>query len=149
MEPNCEGLNDYRPQIVHFSGHSNARIIAADNRKMSDPGYSDVPYELLAKALNATDHPPKVVVLNSCESSGAKKALLDVVAVLISMRVGISDIAAAAFAPKFYAAIASGQSVQAAFKQGLLAVEATSLGEKDTPELSAKSSVNIGKLVLT
>ncbi len=144
-----EGLNDHRPQIVHFSGHSSSSAIAADNRRMTNPGYRDVTYELLADAFEATDHPPKLVVLNSCNSAGAKKALLGVVPVLIAMRTGISDLAAAAFAPKFYAAIASGQSVQAAFKQGLLAIKETSIGEKDTPELSAQSSVNIGKLILT
>ncbi|MFO1172365.1 MAG: CHAT domain-containing protein [Hyphomicrobiaceae bacterium] len=143
-----EGLNDHKPQIVHFSGHSNTSAIAADNRKITNPGYRDVSYELLAEAFKATDYPPKVVVLNSCESSGAKK-LLSVVEVLISMRTGVSDLAAAAFAPKFYAAIASGQSVQAAFKQGVLAVQMTTIGEKDTPELSAKPTVNTGKLVLT
>lgn len=144
-----EGLNDHRPQIVHFSGHSSTKAFAADNRKMANPGYRDVSYELLAEAFKATDHPPKVVVLNSCESAGAKKALLAVVSVLIAMRTGVSDIAAAAFAPKFYAAIASGQSVQAAFKQGVLAVKETSIGEKDSPELSAQPSVNVNKLVLT
>lgn len=144
-----EGLNDHRPQIVHFSGHSSRSAIAADNRKMANPGYREVPYELLAEAFQATDHPPTVVVLNSCESAGAKKALLGVVSVLIAMRTGVSDLAAASFAPKFYAAVASGQSVQAAFKQGVLAVKETSIGEKDTPELAAQSSVNIAKLVLT
>lgn len=144
-----EGLNDHRPQVVHFSGHSDVGGIAADDGKVSNAGYRDVSYELLAQALKATDNPPKVVVLNSCESSSARKALLRVASVLISMRTGVSDIAATAFAPRFYAAIASGQSVKAAFDQGVAAVWATSLSEKDTPELHAQPTVNPSKLILT
>jgi hypothetical protein len=65
------------------------------------------------------------------------------------MRTGISDIAATAFARRFYAGIASGQSVKAAFDQGVAAVWATSLNEKDTPELVTPPSVNPTKLILT
>jgi hypothetical protein len=65
------------------------------------------------------------------------------------MRDSVSDIAATAFAVKFYAAIASGQSVKAAFAQGKLAVEVASIGEVDTPEMLVASGVDAKKLVLT
>lgn len=144
-----EGLNDHTPQIVHFSGHSDSSGIAADDRRVTNAGYRDIPYDLLAAALKATDHPPKVVVLNSCESSSGRKALLGAAEVVISMRTSVSDIVAIAFAQKFYAGIASGQSVRAAYDQGMVAARATSLGEKDTPEISARPSINPKKLVLT
>jgi hypothetical protein len=65
------------------------------------------------------------------------------------MRSSITDIAASVFAPQFYAAIASGQSVKSAFEQGKIAVEAASISEKDTPELHVRSNVNAAKLKLT
>jgi CHAT domain-containing protein len=144
-----DGLNDHRPQVVHFSGHSNAVGIDTDDGNVEDARAQELSYELLARALKATDSPPQVVVLNSCESSGARKNILKAVPILVSMRTTVSDIAATAFASRFYAAIASGQSVKAAFDQGAIAVEATSLGEKHTPEIFAQAGVDLGKLILT
>jgi hypothetical protein len=65
------------------------------------------------------------------------------------MEDSISDLAATAFANKFYAAIASGQSLQSAFNQGKLAIEAASIGEADTPKLICAKDVNPVKIVLT
>lgn len=144
-----DGLNDHRPQIVHFSGHGHDGGIAMDTGKVGRPAGEELSFKLLAKALTATDSPPEIIVLNSCKSSGAKKALLPSAKIVISMRASITDIAATAFATRFYAAIASGQSVKAAFAQGKVAVEAVSIGELDTPELLHTSAVNPAKIVLT
>ena len=142
------GLNDLRPQIVHFSGHSTTAGLVTDTAGMEDKPLDELSYGLLAKALAATDRPPAVVVLNSCSSSGAKKDVLPKVKFLISMNVPISDIAAAAFAPQFYAALASGQSVQSAFNQGAVAVEAASISEAATPELHSNGA-DPSKVTLT
>jgi CHAT domain len=143
------GLNDHRPQIVHFSGHGHEKGIATDTGKAQKSPVKELAFDLLAKALAATDSPPQIVVLNSCKSSGAKKALLPVVKILVSMRDTVTDIAAMAFATQFYAALASGQSVKAAVAQGAVAVEAVSISEFDTPELLHKSETNPANIVLT
>jgi hypothetical protein len=65
------------------------------------------------------------------------------------MRAPVTDIAATAFATRFYAAVASGQSVKAAFAQGKVAVEAVSINEADTPELFHTSAINPAKIILT
>jgi hypothetical protein len=143
-----DGLNDHRPQIVHFSGHGDDRGISTDSGRVARPSVQTLSFDLLAKALKATDHPPQVVILNSCKSSGAKNAILAVVKILISMRVSVSDIAAATFGIRFYAAIGGGQSVKAAFEQGKIAVEMTSISELDTPELQHTTDVNPGNVVL-
>jgi hypothetical protein len=64
------------------------------------------------------------------------------------MQDSVSDIAAVAFATKFYGAIASGQPLQAAFDQGCVAVEAVSLSEASTPALITAHGVNAKKLYL-
>lgn len=143
------GLNDHSPQIVHFSGHGNEDDILADAGKVDKPSSKPLSFELLARALAATDSPPKIVVLNSCKSSSAKKALLPEAEILITMKTSISDLAASVFAMRFYAAIAAGQSVKAAFEQGKLAVEAASINEADTPELHCAPGVNPAKIILT
>jgi hypothetical protein len=61
----------------------------------------------------------------------------------------VSDLAATAFAAKFYAAVAAGQSLKAAFAQGKLAVETVSINEADTPELVTAPGVNPAKIILT
>lgn len=144
-----KGLNDHRPQVVHFSGHGNEGEIAADTGKLGQSNVQTLPFGLLAKAIAATDNPPDVVVLNSCKSSAAKNTLLPTVKIIIAMRDSVSDIAAANFAQNFYAAIASGQSVKAGFDQGKVAVEVASISEADTPELHCASGVNPASIVLT
>jgi hypothetical protein len=65
------------------------------------------------------------------------------------MRDSVSDLAATAFAAKFYAAISAGQSAKSAFQQGKVAVEAVSLNETDTPELIVAAGVDPTKIILT
>ena len=143
------GLNDLSPQIVHFSGHSNAKSLAVDSGAVSGPAKQSLSYDLFAKALDATDHKPAIVVLNSCLSAAARTHVLKSAIALIGMVDSISDVAAAAFAQQFYAALASGQSLASAFKQGVVAVEACSLSEKATPQLFLRDGVDATKLALT
>ena len=63
------------------------------------------------------------------------------------MRDSVSDLAATAFAAKFYAAIAAGQSVKSAFAQGKVAIEMVSLNEADTPDLLAAPGANPAKAI--
>ncbi len=144
-----DGLNDIRPQIVHFSGHGNNFGVATDSGRVRKSTTKLVSYDLLARALSATDHPPQVIVLNSCNSSSAKKVILPIVGIVIAMQASVTDIAATAFAQRFYAAIASGQSVNAAFKQGQAAVVHVSISETDTPVLLHVPETNPAKIVLT
>jgi hypothetical protein len=69
--------------------------------------------------------------------------------IIVVMRDSVSDLAASAFAAKFYAALAAGQSVKSAFEQGKVAVEMVSLNEADTPDLLAVPGVDPAKIVLT
>lgn len=144
-----DGLNDVRPQIVHFSGHGNAGGILTDNAKVGKRADETLSFELLAKALAATDRRPQVIVLNSCSSSGAQKTLLPLGLTVIAMSTSITDVAATTFAPRFYAAIAGGQSVQSAFAQGKVAVESASISEAGTPELFHPPRANPAKMILT
>jgi hypothetical protein len=143
------GLNDLNPHIIHFSGHGNKSGIAMDNASVAKPSVEMVSFKLLAKALSATDSRPRVVLLNACDSAAARKPFIKLGLIVISMKTSISDAAAAAFAVQFYGTIASGQSVKSAFEQGRIAVEATSIGEADTPQLSCLKNVDPSKIILT
>jgi hypothetical protein len=141
------GLNDHRPGIVHFSGHGNAYGLATDDGGVKRTKTQFVTFDLLGKALAATDNPPKVVVLNACRSAGARGALFGTAKAIIAMQDSIGDVAAVAFAT-FYGGIASGQSLQSAFEQGRVAVESVSLGEAATPKLITANGVDAKKLKL-
>jgi hypothetical protein len=144
-----QGLNDHAPAIIHFSGHGNESGVGTDDAKSVSPAGKLVSFELLAKAIAATDTPPQVIVLNSCKSAGAKKSFFPPAKAIVAMGDSIGDLAAIAFAAKFYAAIAAGQSLHSAFAQGKVAVEAVSIDEADTPELVLAENVNPKKMILT
>lgn len=137
-----DGLNDHAPGIVHFSGHGYSGGLAVDGATVARPKGKVLTFDILGKAFAAVDIPPSVVVLNACESAGAKKALSPHVSAMIVMRDSVSDVAATAFATRFYAAIAAGQSLKSAFKQGALAVEHASINEAHIPELITAPGVN-------
>lgn len=143
-----DGLNDVTPGIVHFSGHGNSDGVAVDHAKVRLPQGKTLTFDLLAKAVAAVDSPPQVIVLNSCHSAGAKKAFLPPAMAVIAMGDSISDLAATAFAAQFYAAVAAGQSLKAAFAQGLVAIEAVSLNEAKTPQLILADGVKATDVVL-
>jgi hypothetical protein len=144
-----QGLNDHTPAVIHFSGHGNESGVGTDDAKSARPAGKLVTFELLAKAIAATDTPPQVIVLNSCKSAGAKRSFFPPAKAIVAMGDSIGDLAATAFAAKFYAAIAAGQSLHSAFAQGKVAVEAVSIDEADTPELFLAQNVNPKKIILT
>jgi CHAT domain len=137
-----DGLNDHRPQVVHFSGHSDNSEIAFDDQMLDGPDFVGVEYQLLSKALGATDFKPRVLVLNSCSSIAAADEINKTIDVLIGMSAPISDVAASTFAPQFYAALASGQSILSAFNQAKVCVENVTLNEQDTIQMSLGNGIN-------
>jgi hypothetical protein len=140
-------LNEQRPQLVHFAGHGSEDGVTFDGTEEQDPDGFEVDYALLADALDATDAPPEVVVLNACNSFAGVEQLLRSVPVVIGMLDVISDIAAKAFAVKFYTAIASGQSLGSALKQGQAMAQYLT-GEGANPEVLARDDVDISSLRL-
>jgi hypothetical protein len=143
-----DGLNDLSPGIVHFSGHGYDGGIAVDHGRVKPPSGKVLTFDLLAKAIAAVDTPPRVIVLNSCHSAGAKKAFLPPAKAIVAMGDSISDLAATAFAAQFYGAIAAGQSLKSAFNQGLVAIEAVSLNEAKTPQLILADGIKASDVVL-
>jgi hypothetical protein len=145
-----QGLNDHRPAIVHFSGHGSKGSLWLDDGKITKSVGKGLSFNTFAKVIAATDTPPKLVVLNSCHSASGSAALLaaDVEAV-IGMSDSISDPAAAIFSSKLYAAIASDQSLSAAFAQACVALEASGL-IKDSmiPTLEVRAGFDATKMRL-
>ncbi len=143
-----DGINDHRPQIVHFSGHGGGESIWLDDGKVENSVGQPMDFALLAETLGATDAPPTLLVLNACDTLKGAQELLQAVKVVIAMSDSISDIGAATFAAQFYAAIASGQPITAALKQGKVAMKGAMLSDAHLPEIIHRKDIDPSKLVL-
>lgn len=148
-----DGLNDHRPHVVHFSGHADTLGVWMENEAGDADGH-DVDFSLLARLLGATDEPPRLVVLNACESIEGADDLLQTVPLVIGMSDTIDDTAAIVFARSFYAALASAQSVATAVEQAKVQMLAASMLDPDQvddsslPTLRARDDVDPATLVL-
>lgn len=143
-----DGLNDLRPQIVHFSGHGGTGGIAGDDGAVEESEAQDIDYGLLRSALSSTDSPPRVLVLNACDTLDGADRLLDAVEVVVAMSDSITDIGATTFSARFYAAIGGGQSIASAVGQAKSAMKAAMLHEEDLPTVIHRASVDPKKMVL-
>jgi CHAT domain-containing protein len=142
-----DGLNDHRPHVVHFSGHASSLGLLMENDEGSFEGDA-LEFDLLARLLGATDELPRLLVLNACKSLAGADTLLQTVPTVIAMSDSIDDGSAVVFATRFYAGIASAQSVASALEQAQVAMEAASLQGAHLPEARAREDVDLKSLVL-
>lgn len=119
-----EGISQFRPHVVHFSGHSNKSVLAFEEDDDAPNDGTVVAGAAFARAMRATDEPPTLVVLNSCDSAAHLDALIGgFVPFAVGMTDAIGDGDAIIYAARFYASIANGQSIASAHAAGLVALE--------------------------
>jgi hypothetical protein len=143
-----EGINETRPHIIHFSGHGGGRGVLFDNGSVDAPQGRDVDFNVLAEILSATNIPPMALVLNACETLDGADVLLPAVPVVVAMSDTIGDLAASVFATRFYAAVASAQSLGSALRQGIVGIRLTDPQDAHLPSHLARDDVDIDALVL-
>lgn len=142
-----EGLNEHRPHVVHFSGHANSLGLLMENDQGTTDG-DDLDFALLGRLLGATDEPPRLLVLNACESLAGADDLLQTVPTVIAMSDEINDTSAVTFAARFYAAIASAQSVGSALEQAKVAMDAAALEGSHLPEARSREGIDLADVIL-
>lgn len=127
---------DYKPSIVHFSGHGvgeegiafedesgKAKLINADTLA----GF----FKLFADTVDC-------VVLNACYSEPQAEAIAKYIPYVIGMKKDISDSASIEFAVAFYDALGAGQSIEFAYNLACNAIQWSDIPENLTPTLIAK-----------
>ncbi len=130
------GLTQGRPHIVHFSGHGNDAVIVFEQDTDSRNSGVVVAAETLAAALAAVDNPPLLVVLNACSSAPQAERLVDgITDFAIGHSDSIADGDAIAYAARFYASLADGQSIQAAHEVSKAALLLQGTPDFDLPQL--------------
>ncbi|MBY6537652.1 CHAT domain-containing protein [Rhodococcus sp. BP-349] len=123
-----DGISQFRPHVVHFSGHSNNSILAFEDDEDAPHDGTMVAGTAFARAMQATDEPPTLVVLNSCDSAAHLDALIGgLVPFAVGMTDEIGDSDAIIYAARFYASIANGQSIASAHAAGLVQLEMAGL----------------------
>lgn len=111
-----DALNEYRPDVVHFSGHGGLAGLVFDG---PDGEPRQLAMEHLATLLLAAPNPIRMVVLNACESADAAALASEFVDFAIGMQQPIDDEAAKEFAGQLYGSLGAGLSVAEAFQQAV------------------------------
>jgi hypothetical protein len=139
-------LNQYRPHVVHFSGHGSPteEIVLLDNQGAAKP----VSKEALVSLFQALRDNIRVVLLNACYSQPQAEAIRSEIDCAIGMSRAIGDNAAIVFAAAFYRAIGFGRSVREAFDQGKAALLLEGIPEQRTPTLLTRSGIAAESIVL-
>lgn len=144
-----DGITKFRPHVVHFSGHSNEDLIVFEDEQDEPHEGVIVTATAFARAVQATDDPPLLILLNSCRSAAQIDDLVRTVAPFaIGMADTIEDADAINYAAQFYAAVANGQSIQSAHASGQAALELAGLASADLPTLAWSPDVDPSSTIL-
>ncbi|WP_336084642.1 CHAT domain-containing protein [Nocardia sp. SSK8] len=131
-----DGIGRFRPHVVHFSGHSDDDFLVFEQDTDELNSGTDVTAGAFVRAIQATDTPPLLVMLNSCNSAAQIDDLVaEVVPFAIGMADEIEDGDAINYAAQFYASITNGQSINSSHLSGRSALELAGLTGADLPTL--------------
>lgn len=144
-----DGITKFRPHVVHFSGHSNDDLIVFEDEQDELHEGVTVAAAAFTNAIRATDDPPMLVLLNSCNSASQIDALVEqVVPFAIGMAGEINDGDAINYAAKFYASIANGQSIHSAHLAGKAHLQLNGRAGAERPTLVWASDVDPVETIL-
>ncbi len=131
-----QALLDFKPQIVHFSGHGSGDNGLALEDETGNVRLVDT--QALAKLFKLFTASVECVVLNACYSEVQAEAIVKHIPYVIGMNKEIGDKASIEFAVGFYAALGAGESIEFAYEFGCNAVELAGFPEHLTPVLKKK-----------
>jgi hypothetical protein len=143
-----DGLTRFRPHALHFSGHAGEQSLTFDPGDIRVRTSGEMAAATFVAALEAVDHPPRLVVLNACNSEAQLDALTSVASAAIGMSDRIRDDAAIQFAARLYGAIADGQSVGSALRLGRVELDFRGTAAADLPALRTASGIDAATLFL-
>ncbi|QXJ25794.1 hypothetical protein AGRA3207_007344 [Actinomadura graeca] len=145
-----DGITKNRPHVVHFSGHSDDDLIEFEDETDDYHEGVVVTARAFASAVRATDDPPLLVLLNSCNSAAQIDRLVQeqIAPFAIGMADEIEDGDAITYAAQFYAAVANGQSIRSAHLSAQAALELAGLAGAELPTLAHADDVDPATAVL-
>ena len=117
VEDLAEALEKFQPDVLHISTHGDPWGLCFASRNREGGGSEMVIVD--AKALAAffsRRHPPRLVLLNACDSIGIARELAELGVAAIGTTAPITNEAATAIATQFYAKLLDGASLEQAFQ---------------------------------
>lgn len=141
-----DALNEFRPTIVHFSGHGGGQSLLLDNADVYDDGGTTVDYDRLNDFIGSTAFKPEILVLNACDTVRGSKIFLENVKAVVAMESSIDDAAASYFTTFFYKALAEGQPLSKAVEQGRVALAASKLPDSELPKIVSAKTTNLDQI---
>ncbi|GIP23983.1 reverse transcriptase domain-containing protein [Paenibacillus sp. J22TS3] len=141
-----QSLNEYKPQVVHFSGHGSDKgeLILLDEK--SEPKI--VSLEGIVSLFKVTSGYVKLVIFNNCFSSAMAEAVAEHVGAAIGMNDAIGDSAARFFASQLYSALGFGLSLKEAFDQALVNIKLEGVPDEKVPVLYSKKGLDVNTFYL-
>ncbi|MGD2088609.1 MAG: CHAT domain-containing protein [Candidatus Aminicenantes bacterium] len=114
-----KALLDYKPQIVHFSGHGEEDGLILGN----ELGIGvTIPSKALSLLFSLCSRHVECVILNACYSATQADAIKQHINYVIGAPGKINDRAAIEFSVGFYDALGAGETVEDAFKFGITGI---------------------------
>lgn len=141
-----QAINEYKPSIVHFSGHgSDADEIIFQT---ADGRAKYVSKEAIVQTMMASSDGIRMVFFNTCYSRKQAEAVSEYIEATIGMNTSIGDEAARVFSSQFYSSIGFGLSVKSSFEQAKALLMLEGINEADTPELFIKLGLDAEDLII-
>ena len=134
-----DALNQFKPHLVHFSGHGGNETLLFDNENIGQFGGTALDFETIVELLDAVDFKPKGLVLMACDTVSGAKKFLDHTSFVVAMADSIDDDAASDFSVRFYKSLCSGVELETAVKQGKVSIKAKGYADADLPTLLTKA----------
>jgi hypothetical protein len=139
-------LMELDPVVVHFSGHGggSSGLLFQDENGKPQP----VTPRALAMMIRASAQSARVVVLNACYSSAQAEALRSEVDCVVGMDGAIGDLAARAFAIRFYGALGNRRSIGNAVAAGIAALAAKQFPDEWLPRCQTREGLDEHQIIL-
>ncbi|MEI2579853.1 pentapeptide repeat-containing protein [Scytonema sp. PRP1] len=131
-----QALLDFKPRIVHFSGHGSGDDGLVLEDEMGNVQLVDG--EALAELFKLFADHVECVLLNACYSEVQALAIVKYIPYVIGMNWAIGDKASIEFAVGFYSALGAGESIEFAYQFGCSAIRLVGYREHLTPVLKKK-----------
>ncbi|NJN56980.1 MAG: CHAT domain-containing protein [Leptolyngbyaceae cyanobacterium SL_5_9] len=140
-----QAMLDFKPQIVHFSGHG----VGQEGLAFEDVTGREklVSSEALANLFKLFSEFVKCVVLNACYSKFQAEAIAQHIDYVIGMSQSIGDRAAIEFTVGFYTALGAGESIEFAYNLGCNAIQLDGVPEHLTPVLFKRNRKELKSVV--
>ena len=129
---------DYKPNIVHFSGHGKGQAGLVFEDETGLPKLVDGESIAELFKLFASEYKVECIVLNACYSEVQAQAIARHINCVIGMSDAMEDRAAIQFAIGFYDALGAGKSYEFAYKLGCAVIGVAGIQQNLVPKLLTK-----------